>query len=237
MNNRPDRIRIIIADEQDSVRQSIRNVLTFQPGLYLIGEANNISEAIALACRLKPDVLLLGMYRCQDNGAPVLEDMKTSLLPIPTVAIIPSGDPPEVLNAFRLGARGIILKTFVPRVLFESIRSVVDGHYWFDNGSIKILMDTLREFLPNGNHKTEVSIDFGLTPRELDVVAKVADGRSNKDIGQQFSISERTVKHHLTNIFLKLGVSSRLELAMFAVNHDVVKNRASAMVRRIEQNA
>lgn len=75
----------------------------------------------------------------------------------------------------------------------------------------------------SGHSSPKVSIDYGLTPRELDVVAKVACSRSNKEIGQEFSISERTVKHHLTNIFVKLGVSSRLELAMFVVNHDVIK--------------
>ena len=121
---------------------------------------------------------------------------KTTPLSIPAVAMIPSGDPPEVLAAFRLGARGIILKTFAHRVLLESIRSVVDGHYWFENGSVKILIDTLREFLPKGNHETEVSIDYELTPRELDVVSKVACRRSNKEIRHECSISERTVRHH-----------------------------------------
>ena len=112
----------------------------------------------------------------------------------------------------------------------------MDGHYWFENGSVKILMDTLREVLPNGNHKTNVSSEYGLTPRELDVAAKVASGRSNKEIGQQFSISERTVKHHLTNIFVKLGVSSRLELAMFVVNHDAIKNQTAITGSDLSQN-
>lgn len=237
MGNKSDPIRIIIADEHDSVRQGIRKLLTFQPGFHVLGEARDASEAITLASRLTPNVLLLGVGRCQGTGVYAFDQTKTRLLSIPTVAMIPSGEPPEVLKAFRLGARGIILKTSVPRVLLESIRSVANGDYWFENGCVKILMDTLREFLPNGNHKTDVSVDHGLTPRELDVVAKVANGRSNKEIGQEFSISERTVKHHLTNIFLKLGVSSRLELAMFVVNHDVMKSQASSVVRRFSQNA
>ena len=92
------------------------------------------------------------------------------------------------------------------------------GYYWLDNESVEMLVEVLRESLAQGNWTTSPK-DYGLTPRELDIIAKIANGRSNREVGREFSISERTVKHHLTNIFTKIGVSSRLQLALFAFNH------------------
>ncbi len=224
MGNRSDTIRVVIADEHDSVRQSIRRLLTFEAGFCILGEACTASAAADLTCRLKPDVLLLGLRALPEDGQQGPELKTSNIFAAPTVAMISSGDPQEVLSAFRLGARGIILKTFSRLVLLESIRSVVDGHYWFDNDSVKILVETLRELLPGDGNGRALSKNYGLTLREIHIVTKIADGRSNKEIGQEFSISERTVKHHLTSIFLKLGVSSRLELAMFAVDHDFRNN-------------
>ncbi len=95
------------------------------------------------------------------------------------------------------------------------------GDYWLGRETVPILVNAVREFLSQGNGTISIK-DHGLTPRELAITAKIACGRSNKEVGQEFRISERTVKHHLTSVFAKVGVSSRLELAMFAVNHHLV---------------
>jgi len=137
-------------------------------------------------------------------------------------------DKPQILESFRLGAQGVVLKTANRNVLAESIQSVMAGQYWLDSETLRVMVHALRELLLPCNEGTPVR-DYGLTPRELDIIAKIANGRSNKEVGEEFSISERTVKHHLTNIFSKVGVSSRLQLALFAVNHDLKSKREPSL--------
>jgi DNA-binding NarL/FixJ family response regulator len=113
------------------------------------------------------------------------------------------------------------LKASPRQVLLKSIRNVTAGQYWLDEDSLPMVIEALRKFVPRQNGSAPRK-DFGLTQRELEIVGRVANGASNKEVGQKFSISERTVKHHLTNVFDKLGVSSRLELAVFAREHRLV---------------
>ena len=127
----------------------------------------------------------------------------------------------DLVEAFRLGAHGVVLKRSAPPVLLKSIRSVMAGQYWLERESVGVLVEALRESLAHGNG-TKSPKDYGLTRREVDIITKIASGRSNKEVGEEFAISERTVKHHLTNIFGKVGVSSRLQLALFAVNQHLM---------------
>ena len=127
-------------------------------------------------------------------------------------------DDSDVVEALQLGARGVVLKHSPPDMLFKSIRSVVAGEYWVGRERVADLVEMMRR----RQAASEVSArnpTLGLTPRELQMVAAVVDGCSNGDIACKFSISPKTVKHHLTNIFDKLGVSNRLALALFAVHH------------------
>jgi DNA-binding NarL/FixJ family response regulator len=109
-------------------------------------------------------------------------------------------------------------------VLLNSIRSVIAGQYWLDGESVPILIEALRKPVPS-QKATPSARDYGLTPHELKIVRKIANASSNKEMGQELSISERTVKHHLTNIFNKLGISSRVELAVFALKHGLINQR------------
>jgi len=123
----------------------------------------------------------------------------------------------QIVDAFRLGADGVALRDASQLVLLKSIRGVSAGTYWLEGEGARVLVGVLREVLSQQS-RTALT-DYGLTPRELEIVAKIASGHSNREVGRDFSISERTVKHHLTNIFSKVGVSNRLELALFAMNH------------------
>jgi DNA-binding NarL/FixJ family response regulator len=123
----------------------------------------------------------------------------------------------QVVEAFQLGAHGLVLKGASPRVLMESVRTVIRGQYWLTRESLAFVVEALHELAPrNGNGSPK---NYGLTPREVAVTERVVAGFSNKDLGREFSISERTVKRHLANIYEKLGISNRLELAVFAINH------------------
>jgi DNA-binding NarL/FixJ family response regulator len=127
-----------------------------------------------------------------------------------------------------------MMKTSDLPVLLKSIRSVAAGHYWLESNRVGLLVEVLRDFLPRyqGNTTTSPN-DYGLTARELSIIAKITTGRSNKEVGQEFSISERTVKHHLTNIFNKLGVSSRLQLALFAANHHLMSGEVRSLAATV----
>jgi len=115
-----------------------------------------------------------------------------------------------------------VLKDSASTVLFECIHNVMAGRYWIGKESVSDLVQALRRFLPPPVDARRKG--FGLTGRELELIATIVAGYTNKDIAQKFSISEQTVKHHVTNIFDKLGVSNRLELVLFAIEHHLVDN-------------
>ena len=140
-----------------------------------------------------------------------------------TILLTAAIEKEELVKALQLGAWGVVLKEAAIDMLFRSIRSVSAGEYWVGRGRVADLVQTLRAsvmVLPIA--AAGVKKTFGLTPRELEITSTITAGYSNKEIAQRFTISEDTVKHHLSNIFDKTGVSSRLELALFAMNHQLV---------------
>ena len=123
----------------------------------------------------------------------------------------------QIVEALQLGARGVVLKDSATQLLLKAIHTVMSGEYWVGRESVSNLVQYLRTLMQSSNDEARQR-KFGLTPRELEIVSAVVAGYSNKEIAEYFKISEDTVKHHLSNIFDKLGVSTRLELALFAVN-------------------
>jgi two-component system, NarL family, nitrate/nitrite response regulator NarL len=213
-----ERFHIVIADNHPIFRDGLRRLIESQPGLHVTGESSVGLEAVRLARDLKPDILLLDLDQPQDSGLQVLNDLARLSPPVRILVLAAAVEEDSILEAFYLGAQGIVLKGSPQEVLLKSIHSVIAGHYWLDSESIPIVIQALRKSIPSRNGVT-CGQDYGLTPRELEIAGKVANGSSNKEMGQEFSISERTVKHHLTNIFDKLGISTRLELAVFALEH------------------
>jgi two-component system, NarL family, nitrate/nitrite response regulator NarL len=212
------RARIVIADAHPVFRHGLRRLLESEPYVRVTGEASDSAEVVRLARQLKPDLVLLGLPLGGQAGLGVLRDLVAACSAVRVVLVTPSIEKSLVVEALQLGAHGVVQKESSPRVLLESIRTVIDGQYWVARESLPCIVEALRELVPrqNGNGSPK---DYGLTPRELALITRVVAGLSNKDVGREFSISERTVKHHLTNIYEKLGISNRLELAVFALNH------------------
>jgi DNA-binding NarL/FixJ family response regulator len=127
-------------------------------------------------------------------------------------------DAAESVKALRLGARGVILKESATQLLFRCLQSVMSGEYWVGHERVLDIVQHLR----TAGRQTEAAPATLLTRRELQIVSAIIEGASNKDIGQQFNLSEQTVKNHLSHIFDKVGVSNRLELALFAVHHKLL---------------
>lgn len=208
-------IRIVIADDHAIFRDSLRVFLQTERDFRVIGEAADGEVATTLAHRLKPDILLLDISMPRKDGIEVLRDLSGAGLPVRVVVLTAAIGKANTLLAFQLGARGVVFKSFSSTMLFEGIRRVMAGEYWIGQESVASLIDAIGD----DARKTRSPNNFGLTAREGEIIAAVLSGYSNPEIAEKFSLSQQTVKHHLTHIFDKLGVYSRLELALFAVNH------------------
>jgi DNA-binding NarL/FixJ family response regulator len=219
----PDRYktRILIADDHPIFRDGLRKLLEAEPDFKVIGEASDGQEAVKLAQELKPDVLLLDLAMPRQPGLDALRELASSATPVRTVLLTVAIEKAQLVEALQLGARGVVLKETSTELLLKSIRSVVAGQYWVGREAVTDLVRVLRELIPAAGEEAKKKA-FGLTPRELEIVSAIVLGFTNRDIARKYSISEDTVKHHLTNIFDKVGVSNRLELALFAIEHRLV---------------
>jgi len=219
-------IRIFIADDHALFRDGLRRILQAEPGFEVVGEASDGESLVAKTREAKPDILLLDLSMPRHDGMEVLRELAAADLPVRTLLLTASIQKSQIVRALQLGAYGVILKESTSQKLFDSIRCVMAGQYWVGRESVSDLVRALRSVTLPGDAPQRPR-DFGLTPRELEIVTMVVAGYSNPEIATRCSISEQTVKHHLTNIFNKLGVSNRLELALFAVNHHLTSSASS----------
>jgi two-component system nitrate/nitrite response regulator NarL len=216
-NSPSNPIRILIADDHPLFRDGLRRLLQAEPGFEVVGEASDGEGLAELAQATQPDIILLDLSMPRRDGMEVLRELSAARCRARTLLLTAAINKPQIVQALRLGAYGVIMKESTTQKLFESIHCVMAGQYWVGRESVSDLVDALRSVSPpepGGRAR-----DFGLTTREREIVTLVVAGYSNPDIAQRCAISEQTVKHHISNIFDKLGVSNRLELALFAVNH------------------
>ena len=210
-------IHILIADDHAMFREALRSLLDMEEGLRVVGEAADGREAIEQVEKLQPEILLLNLAMPRLSGMEVLRRLAKDPAPVRTIVFDDCTDKGQIVEALKNGARGIVPTETGTQLLFKSIRAVASGEYWVGHQSISDLIDFIRAAaVPE--REAACANGHRLTPREIDVVTSVADGCTNKEIAQKFSISEQTVKHHLTSIFGKAGVSNRLELALLAMH-------------------
>ena len=218
-------IRIVIADDHPLVREGLRTLLERQPGFTVAGEAADGLEAVQLTKDLRPDVLLLDLAMPGMNGLDVLKALAEAATEVRTVLLTATIEREETVRALRLGARGVVLKESATQLLFKCIRAVVAGQFWVGRERIADLMHTLHQV--ERVSAQEGSPASSLTRREIQVITAVVEGAANKDIAKQLGLSEQTVKNHLSHVFDKLGVSNRLELALYAVHHRLLDRTTS----------
>jgi len=217
-NGKP--IRILCADGQPIFRYGLRHLLQTQPNLRVVGEAGDDQQTLALAEQLEPDILLLGIAMPVADGLDVLRQLSREPPSVRTIVLAAGIEEPQMLEAFQLGARGIVDKGDPSDVLLKSICAVMAGQFWIGHKGIADLLDYIR----SGSLLAAMEDNLGLTARELEIVSEILNGRTNKGIATKFAISTETVKRHLSTVYDKLGVSSRLELALFGVAHKMRKS-------------
>jgi two-component system nitrate/nitrite response regulator NarL len=206
------RPRVVIAAEHGLFGDGLRTLLKSSRRFLLVHYTSNGVEALQRTRELKPEVLVLDLAVFPERLiSPVVAD---SLSPTALVVLTTALPRPAIQPLIELGARGVILKDARAGLLVRAIRAVLAGEYWVDREAVTDFAQALHRLEARKRQRP-----YGLTDRESEIVTAVASAYSNKDIAQLFAISETTVKHHLTNIFDKIGVSTRLELAMFAVSH------------------
>jgi len=215
-------VRILIADDHTLFREGLRALLEEQPGFRVVGEASDGRAVLSLVGELKPDILLLDLQMPKLHGMEVLRRIGALGAGLRTILLAAVMEAEQIREALSLGARGVVLKESAITLLFKCISTVMAGQYWIGCEPVSDLSHLSAENLHSGPSKAQ-SKNFGLTEREIEVLNVVVAGKTNREIAEQFSISEQTVKHHITHVFDKVGVYNRLELALFAIHHGLVR--------------
>jgi two-component system nitrate/nitrite response regulator NarL len=213
-------IRILIVGISLIFRRGLRSLLEEQRSFRLVGETADCAVAVKLVRKLRPDILLLDFDMPRQWALAVLRKCASLDLPTRIIVLTSHIDQPGIVEALRLGARGIVEKDGGLKFKIKAIRAVYRNECWANKIIISDALDYLRKI-----EETRVPAEqhtFGLTLREREILPAVVSGRTNKEIAHEFEISEETLKHHLTHIYDKLGVSNRMELAFYAVNHFLI---------------
>jgi DNA-binding NarL/FixJ family response regulator len=214
-------IRILLADDHPIFRDGLKQLLGLEKDFEVVGETGYGDDVIPAVEKLHPDILLLDLKMPGTHGLTILQKMQAAALETKVIVLTASEDKNEFVQAMKLGTCGIVLKQSATELLFKSIRKVYQGEIWLDSHTTAAVIRQFAsgEEVPSGGATNGRSRDrLPLSQREREIVTLVAQGFKNKEMAEKMFISEQTVKNHLHNIFDKLGVSDRLELALYAIH-------------------
>ena len=200
---------MLIVDDHPVVRQGLRVLLEVQDGIEVTGEAGDGPTALARAAEQQPDVILLDLKLPGLDGLAVLEQLKHTTAKVLVLTSVT--DPVAASRAMREGAAGVLYKDVDPDALVRAIRAVHDGHLLLAAEAAGTLLQPV-----TGSGR---GLD-ALTAREREVLAELAQGRSNREIARALHVAEKTVKAHVSSVLAKLGVQDRTQAALFAVRHE-----------------
>lgn len=207
---------ILLVDDHPMLRKGVAQLISLEDNLNVVGEANSGDEAIMFAIKYVPDLILLDLNMKGLSGIETLSALKRANTSAKVVIFSVSDNETDVLQALKFNADGYLLKDSEPEELIEKINHAIAGEFVISEPLTQILAKSLRP-----QAKTQTNIIQTLTQRELENLKQIASGKSNKEIARKLGITEATVKVHNKNLFKKLGLKSRVEAAMWAVEHKV----------------
>jgi DNA-binding NarL/FixJ family response regulator len=219
LDTKPQMIRVVLADDHPIVRDGLRKLLTLEEDIEVVGEASDGREVVQVVQDTRPDVLILDLRMPYMDGLATLQALQQLERKVRVIVLTASEDKNEFVQAMKLGCSGIVLKQTAPELIVKSIRKVHSGEIWLDSHTTAAVM---RQFASPAEMlsgtPTKGRERSPLSQREREIVGLVAQGYKNREMAEKMFISEQTVKNHLHNIFDKLGVSDRLELALYAIH-------------------
>ncbi len=210
MNSR-DRIKILIADDHPILRKTLSNYLSQEAKIQIVGEEGDTSGLMDAVRLSRPDILLLDVTMPGPDAAVVVHALKKQFPDLRVLILSATKRSDQVQDLLNAGVSGYVLKEDRPDELLEAIDAVVAGREWFSPQITKVLVDFIRF------HEREAQID--LTEREKDVLRLMVTGVNNDEIGERLFISTNTVRNHVRSIFQKLGVNTRVEAVVYALEH------------------
>jgi len=211
------KVKVALVDDHTLFREGIKKILSLEPDIEIVGEAVDGEEIVQLLKHCRPDVLLLDIKMEKISGLQILPQIVGQYPQLKVIVLTAQISKAESVKAIKDGARGIILKHAASEFLIKGIRKVFEGELWADTSTMTRVVESLSQ-----KYRGERDLEQDrreLSQREREVVSLVASGYRNKEIANKLFISEQTVKTHLSNVFQKLEISDRLELALYAMRN------------------
>jgi len=209
-------ISIVLADDQPLVRMGLRRVFDRRHGFDVIAEAGDGADAVEIAARLRPDVVVMDMRMPGTNGAAAIRQIREMEDPPPVLVLTTFDDTETVHEAVSAGAAGFALKDSSAEDLHRAVREIANGNGWIDFSVARPLLETFGEVVPPPERREKLSL---LTERELHVLKLLGRGRTNSEIADELCVSTGTVKTHVGSILAKLGLRDRVAAVVFAFEH------------------
>ncbi|MDH6126360.1 response regulator transcription factor [Kitasatospora sp. GP82] len=207
-------VRVFLLDDHEVVRRGVRDLLEAEPDIEVVGEAGTCAQALARVPALRPQVAVLDVRLPDGDGVGVCRELRDRLPELVCLMLTSFDDDDALLDAIMAGAAGYVLKQVKGSDLVSAVRTVASGRSMLDPATTRKLMENLR-------HRDEGDSDSALarlTPREREILALVGEGKTNRQIGQELYLAEKTVKNHVSRMLAKLGVERRLQAAVIAAH-------------------
>jgi two-component system, NarL family, nitrate/nitrite response regulator NarL len=216
-------IRILMIDDHAVLRAGLRMIIESRTGMLVVGEAENRRESLAAIANETPDIILLDLDLGDENGLDMLPELLATVPDARIILLTGLRDADVQRRAILLGAMGLVSKQKAPDTVIRAIEKVYAGEVWLDRAMIASILNDRVNTSVTAEQNIETLRIAKLTDREREVIQLIGEGIKNRQIAARLYISEATVRHHLTSVFAKLGVTDRFELLIYAFQHGLAK--------------